>query len=168
MTKRDRQASEYAAESYDKTPAERGVSATFDLISDATDFLLEMATRRVARTHYEGCRKDHVECLVAALVDAVTRLRDATPTTHATPAEGSVQGEGTVGERLVERFSITHTLLEDNEKLRAEIARLRLTAEEREAIEVVISAMPTPDIYHLSPPAKSTAAILRNLLERLK
>ena len=96
MTKRDMQASDYAAESYEKTPAERGVSATFDLISDATDFLLEMATRRVARTHYEGCRKDHVECLVAALVDAVTRLRDATPTTHATPAEGSVRSECTL------------------------------------------------------------------------
>jgi hypothetical protein len=91
MTKRDAQAREYAAESYAKTPAKRGVSDTFDLLSDATEFLLEMATRRVARTHYEGCRKDHVECLVAALVDAVTRLRDSTPTTHATPAKGSVQ-----------------------------------------------------------------------------
>jgi hypothetical protein len=50
---------------------------------------------------------------------------DATPKTHATPGDGSVQGEGTVGERLVERFSITHTMLDDNEKLRAEIATLR-------------------------------------------
>jgi hypothetical protein len=73
MTKRDAQAREYAAESYEKTPAERGVSNTFDLITDANDFLLDMATRRVARTHYEGCRTDHVECLVAALVVEVTR-----------------------------------------------------------------------------------------------
>jgi len=43
-----------------------------------------------------------------------------------------------------------------------------LTDEELEAIEVVVLAMPTPDVYHLSPPAKSTAATLRNLLERLK
>jgi len=43
-----------------------------------------------------------------------------------------------------------------------------LTDEELEAIEVAVLAMPTPDVYHLSPPAKSTAAILRNLLERLK
>jgi hypothetical protein len=50
---------------------------------------------------------------------------DATPDTHATPAAGSVPGEGTVGERLIERFSITHTMLDDNEKLRAEIATLR-------------------------------------------
>jgi len=80
MTKRDTQAREYAAESYERTPAKRGVSDTFDLISDATEFLLDMATRRVARTHFEGCRKNHVECLVAALVDGVTRLRDATLT----------------------------------------------------------------------------------------
>ena len=71
--------------------------------------------------------------LMDEAANEIERLR--TPTTHATPAEGSVRSEGTVGGRLVERFSITHTLLEDNEKLRAEIARLRLTAEEREAIE---------------------------------
>jgi hypothetical protein len=116
MTKRDKQASEYAAESYEKPPAERGVSNTFDLITDANDFLLDMATRRVARTHYEGCRKEHVECLVAALVREIAQLReairrlaeqdatlsvcggnvtvtmDATPALHATPGEGSVQG----------------------------------------------------------------------------
>ena len=74
MTKRDFQASEYAAESYGKT---------------------------------DGNRKN------------TTMNRDTTP------SEGGVQGEGTVGERLVERLSITQTLLDDNEKLRAEIIRLR-------------------------------------------
>lgn len=42
--------------------------------------------------------------------------------------------DATVGERLVERISLTKTLLDDSERMRAEIARLRLTAEEREAI----------------------------------
>jgi hypothetical protein len=35
MTKRDTQAREYAAESYEKPPAERGVSNTFDRLTDA-------------------------------------------------------------------------------------------------------------------------------------
>jgi len=44
-----------------------------------------------------------------------------------TPSEGSVQGEGTetLGQRLVERLSITQEMLDDNEKLRAEIDQLR-------------------------------------------
>jgi hypothetical protein len=92
MTKRDAQAREYAAESYEKTPAKQGVSDTFDLLSDAMEFLLEMATRRPGRTHYEGCRKDHVECLVAALVNAVTRLRDATRSLADQDATLSVSG----------------------------------------------------------------------------
>lgn len=97
--------------------------------------------------------------------------------------ECSVRGEGTVGQRLVERLSITQTLLDDNEKLRAEIARLReairrladqdatlsvqggsvtvtmdatLTDAEREAIDWYANF---PDGIH--------AATLRNLLERL-
>ena len=41
-----------------------------------------------------------------------------------TPGERSVHGEGTVGERLVERLSITQAMLADNERLRAENARL--------------------------------------------
>jgi len=100
MTKRDRQMSEYAAESYEKSD--------------------EIRTK-------------------------ATTIRDTTPS------------EGTVGERLVERFSITHTLLEDNEKLRAEIARLRLTAEEREAVE-----------WYAGYGKGDHAATLRNLLERMK
>jgi hypothetical protein len=48
-----------------------------------------------------------------------------TPMRNGTPAEGSVHGEGTVGQRLVGRLSITQAMLDDNEKLRSEIARLR-------------------------------------------
>jgi hypothetical protein len=75
-------------------------------------------------------------------------------TTH---GEGSVRGEGTVGERLVGRLSITQAMLADNEKLRAEIARLRLTDEEREAIELSISKRLDLDAIYT----------LRKLLERL-
>ena len=63
--------------------------------------------------------------------------------------------DATVGERLVERISLTQTLLDDNEQLRAEIARLRLTDEEREAIKGCIA-------YD-----EAAAATIRNLLERL-
>jgi len=108
--------------------------------------------------------------------------------THATPSEGSVRGEGTVGERLVERVLITQAMRDDNEKLRAEIARLRtairrladqdatlsvqgggvtvtldatLTDEERAAIEWCLSLpMLDRDIARMMP--------LRSLLERLK
>jgi len=68
---------------------------------------------------------DAVPLLAYSMADAMLRERLPTPTTHPTPGEGSVQGEGSVGERLVERVSITHMLLEDNEKLRSEIASLR-------------------------------------------
>jgi hypothetical protein len=95
-----------------------------------------------------------------------------------------VPGEGTVGERLVERLSITQAMLDDNEKLRAEIATLReairrladqdatlsvqngnatvtldatLTDEERAAIELSISKRLDMDAIYT----------LRNLLERL-
>jgi hypothetical protein len=133
--------------------------------------------------------------LLRDAVDEIKRLRqfdrpqpikpaDATPDTNATPGEGSVPGEGTVGERLVERFSITHTMLDDNEKLRAEIATLReavrrladqdatlsvcdgnvtvtldatLTDEERAAIELAISKRLDLDAIYT----------LRNLLKRL-
>jgi len=113
----------------------------------------------------------------------ITSAED-TPATHATLDEGSVPGEGTVGERLIERFSITHTMLDDNEKLRAEIARLReairrladqnatlsvqdgnvtvtldatLTDEEREAVDWAADFLDGRDV----------ADTLRNLLERL-
>ena len=48
-----------------------------------------------------------------------------------------------------------------------EIERLRLTDEEREAIEDAISGMSTPDVHHLTPQAPTPASILRSLLERM-
>ena len=68
---------------------------------------------------------DAVPLLAYSMADAMLRERLPTPTTHPTPGEGSVQGEGSVGERLVERVSITQAMLGDNEKLRSEIASLR-------------------------------------------
>jgi hypothetical protein len=105
-----------------------------------------------------------------------------------TRGEGSVRGEGTVGERLVGRLSITQAMLDDNEKLRAEIERLRdgaaasretvcphvrgtvtqhcslnftLTDEEREAVGLAYSRLTTDARY------AAVAAKLRGLLERL-
>jgi len=119
----------------------------------------------------------------------IERLR--TLAEQATPSEGSVQGEGTetLGQRLVERLSITQVMLDDNEKLRAEIKRLReairclaaqdatlsvqggnvtvtmdaaLTDEEREAVEQAI------DTANGMAQIESWAlCTLRKLLERL-
>ena len=70
-----------------------------------------------------GLTYDPAAGLMHEAAAEIERLR--TPTTNTTPSEGSVPGEGTVGQRLVERLSITHMLLGDNEMLRTEIARLR-------------------------------------------
>jgi hypothetical protein len=117
-----------------------------------------------------------------------------TPDTNTTPGEGSVPGEGTVGERLVERFSITHTMRDDNEKLRAEIATLReavrrladqdatlsvcdgnvtvtvdatLTDEEREAIEDAAGICEEHAEEYDGKTSSPIADALRSLLERL-
>ena len=114
----------------------------------------------------------------------IDRLR--TSATNTTRDEGSVRGEGTVGKRLVERLSITQAMLDDNEKLRAEIARLReairrlaeqdatlsvqggsvtvtmdatLTEAEHDALEFVVETGRV---------AMHDADTLRKLLERLK
>jgi len=94
-----------------------------------------------------------------------------------------VQGEGTetVFKTLVERISLTQSLLDENERLREVIRRLAdqdatlsvqggnvtvtmdatLTYEEREVIEVAAAA-------YAADHGERFAAILRNLLERLK
>ena len=153
MTKRDSQASEYAAESYGKTYPIRCVS------------------------HTDGA--------------------DRTPQAHTTHAQRSVQSEGTVGERLAERLSITQTMLDDNEKLRAEIASHReairrladqdatlsvqggtvivtmdatLTAEERAAVETAMDgyiAWMEDNAALETPRVQAKLATLRTLLERL-
>ena len=55
----------------------------------------------------------------------VENTTNPTMSRDTTQSEGNVPGECTVGERLVERLSLAHMLLEDNEKLRSEIATLR-------------------------------------------
>ena len=81
--------------------------------------------------------------------------------------------DATVGERLVERISLTHALLDDNERLRAEIARLRLTDAEREAVQwaAIRSAddaqMIGGDFYLACHRMRARSATLRTLLERL-
>ena len=67
-----------------------------------------------------GLRFVHVPAASGLMEEAaaeIERLR--------TSATNTTQGEGTVGERLVERLSITQAMLDDNEKLRAEIDQLR-------------------------------------------
>ena len=71
--------------------------------------------------------------------------------------------DATVGERLVERISLTQTLLDDNERLRAEIARLRLTDAEREAVDFAICAVGRDDYFN-----ERVAERLQETLERLK
>jgi hypothetical protein len=115
---------------------------------------------------------------------------DRTPQAHATPGEGSVRGEGAVGKRLVTHVSLSQSLLNDNEKLRAEIDQLReairrladqdatlsvqggnvivtldatLTDEEREAIEQMLD-----EVSGKACAASWVPATLRSLLERLK
>jgi hypothetical protein len=73
----DKAATSHRRDGTGDTPSEAEINALECLIADATEFLLDMACRRVARTHYEGCRRDHVECLIAALVEGITGLRDA-------------------------------------------------------------------------------------------
>jgi hypothetical protein len=96
-----------------------------DIVADAKAWLADIGGGQRLQTHSGNCHKWHSTCLVSKLTREIERLR--TPATHATPTQGSVQGEGTdtVGQRLVERLSITQAMLDDNEKLRSEIASLR-------------------------------------------
>jgi chromosome segregation ATPase len=159
-----------------------------DIVADAKEWLAYFGGERM-QTHSGSCHKWHSTCLVHKLTREIERLR--TLAEQATPSEGSVQGEGTetLGQRLVERLSITQEMLDDNEKLRAEIKRLRevirrladqdatlsmqdgnvtvtmdatLTDEEREAIEQVLD-----EINGTHPAASWVPATLRKLLTRL-
>lgn len=111
---------------------------------------------------------------------------DDTSAKHTTPSEGSVHGDGTVGERLVGRLSITQALLDDNEKLRAEIAQLQeairrladqdaTLAVQGGSVTVTLDATLTEAEHDALEFAVETGrvaihddAILRKLLERLK
>ena len=133
-----------------------------------------------------GLRFVHVPVASGLMEEAANEIEQLrTLATHATPSVGSVRGEGTVGQRLVERVRITQSLLDDNEKLRAENASLRdairrlaeqdatlsvcdgnvtvtldatLTEAEHDALEFVVATGRV---------AMHDEATLRNLLERL-
>jgi uncharacterized protein YdaT len=106
----------------------------------------------------------------------------------ATPGEGSVQEEftDTVFKTLVERISLTQSLLDENERLRRAIRRLAdqdatlsvqggnvtvtldatLTDEERWAIHDAVKAV-SKELDLMDGEESSTTATLRSLLERL-
>ena len=160
--------------------------AASDIVADAKAWLADIGGGQRLQTHSGNCHKWHSTCLVGKLTREIERLR--TLATHDAPAQGSVRGEGTVDERLVERLfsrSITQSLLDDNEKLRSEIASLReairsladqdgtlsvqggsvtvtldatLTEAEHDALEFVVETGRV---------AIHDEATLRNLLERL-
>jgi len=107
-----------------------------------------------------------------------------TPQTHPTAGKGSAHGEGTVGERLVTHVSLSQSLLNDNEKLQAEIDQLReairrladqdatLSVQDGN-VTVTLDATLTDDelaaltwFAHYGLP-EHRAAALRNLLKRL-
>jgi len=48
------------------------MTETDDLLKDAEDFVLR---RQQQRTHYDGCRTEHVECLISDLKIEIERLR---------------------------------------------------------------------------------------------
>ena len=46
-----------------------------DILDDAREMLAEITERRPLQTHYEGCRRDHAGCLIAAMICEIERLR---------------------------------------------------------------------------------------------
>ena len=69
-----------------------------------------------------------------------------------------------IGQELVRRVTRVSEVLEDNGRLRDEIARLRLTDAEREAI-AYFAVIDGPQYL---PAANAAATTLRGLLDRLK
>jgi len=46
-----------------------------DILDDARETLAEITERRPLQTHYDGCRRDHTGCLIAAMIREIERLR---------------------------------------------------------------------------------------------
>jgi len=46
-----------------------------DILDDARETLAEITERRPLQTHYDGCRRDHTGCLIAAMIREIARLR---------------------------------------------------------------------------------------------
>lgn len=63
-----------------KAPASVVLRAAADVEDRRVNDLLRLARTRIdtsQRTHYEGCERDHRECLIQRLADEVERLRGA-------------------------------------------------------------------------------------------
>ena len=46
-----------------------------DILDDAHETLAEITERRPLQTHYDGCRRNHTGCLIAAMIREIERLR---------------------------------------------------------------------------------------------
>lgn len=73
MTKRDMQASEYAAESYRKTPAERGVSHADGALTDEEREAVEWAVE--TSSYYAGAGHRQAKEVAATLRKLLERLK---------------------------------------------------------------------------------------------
>ena len=82
-----------------------------DLLTDARETLADISSRRPGRTHYEGCRTEHVDCLLADLIQEVERLRGY---------RDEAESEAAIASLAVQR--------------------LRLTDAEREAVALIADA----------------------------
>lgn len=140
-----------------------------DLLTDARETLADISSRRPGQTHYEGCRTEHVGCLLADLVSEVERLREAIrriaeqdATLSVCDGNVTVQMDATLTD---EPLAYCCRLLADSQNIveakNAEIDRLRLTDAERQAVEECYEWAMTAD-------HRSLAATLRGLGERLK
>jgi hypothetical protein len=158
-------------------------------MTDRDTFAAAALTGYTANSAWDDVAASIVAEQAYADADAMLRERASrTAIDHTTPSEGSVQGEGTetVFKTLVERISLTQSLLDENERLREAIRRLAgqdatlsvqggnvtvtmdatLTDEERWAIHDAVKAV-SKELDLMDGEESSTTATLRNLLERL-
>lgn len=114
-----------------------------DLLTDARETFADISSRRPGQTHYDGCRTEHVGCLLAELVAEIERLREAI-------------------RRLAEQDA-TLSVCDGNVTVTMDAT---LTADEREAID---SAARIIDAYEeeMDGFGSGASATLRGLLERL-
>jgi hypothetical protein len=137
-----------------------------DIAERLTEYLLHGGLYNPELMQHDKVRDLLIDCRdeIARLRDAIRRLAeqdatlpvcggivtvtmDTTPTTHATPSEGSVQGDGTLSKPLYR-----HPLCQDS-------LQKNLTEAEHDALEFAVETGRV---------ATHDQAILRSLLERLK
>jgi hypothetical protein len=170
MTKRDRQASEYVAESYGKTPTERGVSHTAGALTDEEREAIYRAEARL-RTAYVP--DDQTAATLRKLLGRTNHdaVPEAKAHTDATGEPGGVDGVGTgdICERL-RQFDRSQPIKPADATLATHAtpgegtvqAECTLTDEERAAVEW--AARQAKVLLY----GNKTAATLRSLLERMK